>query len=219
GFPAEQVIKTGSPMFEVLHFYKDKIAASDVVARLNLTKEKYFVVSSHREENVDSEPRLRKIADIIYKVCEKYNYPIIFSTHPRTRKQLENFKIELHPLVHTLKPLGFFDYIQLQKESYCVISDSGTITEEASILNFPAINLRDVHERPEGMEEGVAIMTGLNPIRVLESIPITVNVERGESRSIQLVSDYYAPSVSDKVLKIILSYTDFVRRRVWKEYE
>jgi len=219
GFPAEQVIKTGSPMFEVLNFYQDKIASSEILARLNLTKQKYFVVSSHREENVDAEPRLRKIAEVLHKVCDKYNYPIIFSTHPRTQKRLNAFGIKLHPLVQNLKPLGFFDYIQLQKESYCVISDSGTITEEASILNFPAINLRDVHERPEGMEEGVAIMTGLNPKRVLESIPVSVDCERGEKRSVQLVNDYFAPSVSDKVLKIILSYTSFVKQRVWKEYE
>lgn len=219
GFPAEQVIKTGSPMFEVLNFYSKKIENSDVIERLTLENKKYFVVSSHREENVDTEPRLRKIAEVLAKVCEKYNYPIIFSTHPRTRKRLDSFGIELHPLIQTLKPLGFFDYIKLQKDAYCVISDSGTITEEASILNFPAINLRDVHERPEGMEEGVAIITGLNPQRVLESIPVVVSMNRGENRSVQIVNDYFAPGVSDKVLKIILSYTNFIKQRVWKEYE
>ncbi len=219
GFPAEQIIKTGSPMYEVLNYYKEKIESSDIVERLSLESDKYFVVSSHREENVDAEARLRKIADILSKVCVKYNYPIIFSTHPRTRKKLDSFGIKLHPLIQTLKPLGFFDYIQLQKKSYCVISDSGTISEEASILNFPAINLRDVHERPEGMEEGVAIMTGLNTERVLESIPVAISMERSERRSIPLVSDYFAPGVSDKVLKIILSYTNFIKQRVWKEYE
>lgn len=219
GFPAEQIIKTGSPMYEVLNFYKEKIKHSDVINRLSLEKNKYFVVSSHREENVDSEPRLRKIAEVLSGVCEKYQFPIIFSTHPRTRKRLDSFGIELHPLIQTLKPLGFFDYIKLQKEAYCVISDSGTITEEASILNFPAINLRDVHERPEGMEEGVAIMTGLNLERVLESIPVAISMERGKQRSVPLVSDYFAPEVSDKVLKIILSYTNFIKQRVWKEYE
>ena len=219
GFPAEQVIKTGSPMFEVLNFYAEKIENSDVIERLMLENNKYFVVSSHREENVDTEPRLRKIAEVLSGVCEKYKSPIIFSTHPRTRKRLDSFGIELHPLIQTLKPLGFFDYIKLQKEAYCVISDSGTITEEASILNFPAINLRDVHERPEGMEEGVAIMTGLNPLRVMESIPVVVSMNRGEHRSVQIVNDYFAPGVSDKVLKIILSYTNFIKQRVWKEYE
>ncbi len=219
GFPAEQIIKTGSPMFEVLDFYKDKIASSDALERLDLVKGKYFVVSSHREENVDSESRLRKIADILGQICETYQFPIIFSTHPRTRKKLEAFGIELHPLIQSLKPLGFFDYIKLQQEAFCVISDSGTITEESSILNFPAINLREVHERPEGMEEGVAIMTGLNVTRVQEAIPVATTMERGEKRSVKLVDDYYAPSVSDKVLKIIFSYTDFINQRVWKKYE
>lgn len=219
GFPAEQIIKTGSPMFEVLDFYKDKINQSDAIKRLGLEKEKYFVISSHREENVDSEIRLRKIANILAQICEKYQLPIILSTHPRTKKKLEAFDIELHPLVQSLKPLGFFDYIKLQREAFCVISDSGTITEESSILNFPAINLREVHERPEGMEEGVAIMTGLNVTRVLEAILITTTMERGEKRSVKLVDDYYAPFVSDKVLKIILSYTDFINQRVWKKYE
>jgi len=219
GFPAEQIIKTGSPLYEVLSYYKWKIEASDVLDRLSLENSKYFVVSMHREENVDAEPRLRKIAGILSRMAEKYNFPIIFSTHPRTRKRIDSYGIELHPLIHTLKPLGFSDYIRLQKEAYCVISDSGTITEEASILNFPAINLRDVHERPEGMEEGVAIMTGLSPERVLESIRVAVSMERGEKRSVQLVADYYAPNVSDKVLKIILSYTDFVKRRIWRENE
>jgi UDP-N-acetylglucosamine 2-epimerase (non-hydrolysing) len=206
-------------MFEVLDFYSGKIKNSEVLERLSLEENKYFVVSSHREENVDTEFRLRKIAEILSEVCEKYQFPIIFSTHPRTRKRLDSFGIELHPLIQTLKPLGFFDYIALQKKAYCVISDSGTITEEASILNFPAINLRDVHERPEGMEEGVVLMTGLNVTRVLESIPVAVSMDRGENRSIKLVDDYDAPGVSDKVLKIILSYTNFIKQRVWKEYE
>ena len=219
GFPAEQIIKTGSPMFEVLDFYKDKIASSDALERFGLEKRKYFVVSSHREENVDTEVRLKKIVDILAQLCETHQYPIIFSTHPRTRKKLEAYKIELHPLIQSMKPLGFFDYIKLQQEAFCVISDSGTITEESSILNFPAINLREVHERPEGMEEGVAIMTGLNVTRVQEAIPVATTMERGEKRSVKLVDDYYAPSVSDKVLKIIFSYTDFINQRVWKKYE
>jgi UDP-N-acetylglucosamine 2-epimerase len=220
GFPAEQVIKTGSPMYEVLHYYKEKINASDILTRLLLEKERYFVVSSHREENVDSEKALRKIAAILEQLCEVYKYPVIFSTHPRTQKRLAQFKIQLHPLVRNLKPLGFLDYIQLQQQAFCVVSDSGTITEESSIMNFPAINLREVHERPEGMEEGAVIMTGLDAANVLSSIPIATEMKRGvDNRSIQLVSDYYAPNVSDKVTKVILSYTGFVKRRVWREYE
>jgi UDP-N-acetylglucosamine 2-epimerase len=162
---------------------------------------------------------LKKIAIILEKVCEKYDFPIILSTHPRTQKKLDTYGIKLHPNVQMMKPLGFFDYIKLQQNAFCVISDSGTITEESSILNFPAINLRDVHERPEGMEEGVAIMTGLSESRVLEAIPVAASMKTEGLRSIELVSDYHAPGVSDKVLKIILSYTDFVKRRVWKEYE
>jgi UDP-N-acetyl-L-fucosamine synthase len=216
GFPADQVIKTGSPMYEVLDYYKDKINSSQVINQLNLKEGEYFVVSTHREENVDSESRLNKIATLLNAVCEQYKHPIIFSTHPRTKKRLEAFGVKLHPLINSLKPLGFLDYIKLQQQAYCVISDSGTITEEASIMNFPAINMREVHERPEGMEEGVVIMTGLNSVRVLEAIPLAVNMQKGVSRSIQLVNDYYAPGLSEKVVKIILSYTDFVKRRTWK---
>ncbi len=219
GFPAEQVIKTGSPMYEVLEFYKENIKDSGVLERLHLESRKYFVVSTHREENVDEEKRLGAIVDILNKLCEKYNLPIILSTHPRTRKRLVSFGIQLHPLVQAMKPLGFFDYIKLQTDAYCVISDSGTITEESSILNFPAINMRESHERPEGMEEGVAIMTGLVVKRVLEAIPVSVSMKTGNERSVQLVSDYFSPNVSDKVLKIILSYTDFIKRRVWQVYE
>jgi UDP-N-acetylglucosamine 2-epimerase len=219
GFPADQIIKTGSPMYEVLTYYKEKIESSDALARLAVEKRRYFVMSTHREENVDAEHRLKKIAIILEKVCEKYDFPIILSTHPRTQKKLDKYGIKLHPNVQMMKPLGFFDYIKLQQNAFCVISDSGTITEESSIMNFPAINLRDVHERPEGMEEGVAIMTGLSESRVLEAIPVAASMKTEGLRSIELVSDYYAPGVSDKVLKIILSYTDFVKRRVWKEYE
>lgn len=215
GFPADQVIKTGSPMYEVLEFYKTQIQRSDVLKRLKLKSKNFFLISTHREENVDKVESLSKIADILNEIAEKYQFPVIFSTHPRTRKKLDEYNILLHSNVQSLKPLGFFDYVKLQQESYCVISDSGTLTEEASILNFPAINLREVHERPEGMEEGVAIMTGLNKTRVFESIPIAVNL-RNAGGNIKLVDDYYAPDVSDKVLKIIFSYTDFVKRRVWR---
>ena len=216
GFPADQIIKTGSPMFEVLDYYKSKIDNSDVLSRLKIKAGEYFVVSTHREENVDTKDNLEKIASILDAICEKYKFPIILSTHPRTQKKLDAFNIKLHSLVQNLKPLGFFDYVQLQKQSFCVVSDSGTITEESSILNFPALNMREVHERPEGMEEGVVIMTGLNRERVLESIPISVGQKRGLDRSIKLVDDYHAPNVSDKVVRIIFSYTDFVKRRVWR---
>lgn len=219
GFPPEQIIKTGSPMFEVLNYYRDKIAKSDALSRLQLKKQEYFVVSTHREENVDAEDLLRKIASLLSAVAEKYQFPIILSTHPRTQKMLDAYGIKLHPLVRSLKPLGFVDYVYLQQNAFCVISDSGTISEESSILNFPAINMREVHERPEGMEEAVAIMTGLSEKRVMESIPVAVSMKRGAERSIQLVQDYSAPGVSDKVVKIILSYTDFIKRRIWYQDE
>ena len=215
GYPAEQIIKTGSPMYEVLDFYKTKISGSDALKRMGLDDYKYFVVSTHREENVDSEVRLRKIASTLASVAEKYKFPIILSTHPRTQKRLDAYGITLHPLVRPLKPLGFIHYVKLQQNAFCVISDSGTVTEESSILNFPALNLREAHERPEGMEEGAVIMTGLSEKRVLEAIPVAISMKRGLVRSIQIVEDYYAPGVSDKVVKIILSYTDFINRRVW----
>lgn len=215
GFPPEQVIKTGSPMYEVLDYYHDLIEASDVRTRLHLEDNKYFVVSAHREENVDERERIEKIAKILNVLCERYLYPIIFSTHPRTRKRLDSYGIKLHGLVKTMKPLGFPDYVNLQQHAFCVISDSGTITEESSILNFPALNLRESHERPEGMEEGVAIMTGLSEDRVLEGIPVAVAQKRKLVRSLEMVSDYHAPNVSEKVLRIILSYTDYIRQRVW----
>jgi len=219
GFPPEQIIKTGSPMYEVLDYYREKISRSDALKRLGLKDQQYFIVSTHREENVDDEGRLRRIASILSSLAEKYQFPIILSTHPRTQKRLDAYGIKLHPLVRSLKPLGFIDYVKLQQNAYCVISDSGTITEESSILNFPAINLREVHERPEGMEEAVAIMTGLSGKRVLESIPIAISMKRGPERSIPLVHDYFAPGVSDKVVKIILSYTDFIKRRIWYQDE
>lgn len=219
GFPPEQIIKTGSPMFEVLEYYREKISASGALNRLGLIDQQYFVVSTHREENVDAEDRLRKIASILSSLAEKYQFPIILSTHPRTQKRLSTYAIQLHPLVRSLKPLGFIDYVKLQKHAFCVISDSGTITEESSILNFPAINLREVHERPEGMEEAVAILTGLSEKRVMESIPVAISMKRGEERSVNLVQDYSAPDVSDKVVKIILSYTDFINRRIWYRHE
>lgn len=217
GFPADQVIKTGSPMFEILEYYKEKITSSDALLRLGLLDCKYFVVSAHREENVDAKDRLQKVAAILHSICEQYKLPVIFSTHPRTQIKLDAYQIKLHPLVQVLKPLGFFDYVKLQQHSFCVISDSGTITEEASIMNFPAITIRDVHERPEGMEEGVVIMTGLSETRVLDAIPIITALKRGQHRSTELVQDYNSAGVSDKVLKIILSYTGFINDRTWKK--
>lgn len=219
GFPAEQIIKTGSPMFEVLDYYKESISKSDVLSRLDIKNQQYFVVSVHREENVDDEKRLNKVVATLSAIAETYQFPIILSTHPRTRKRLDSYGIQLHPLVQSLKPLGFVDYVHLQQHAFCVVSDSGTISEEASILNFPAINLREAHERPEGMEEAVVIMTGLSEKRVLESIPVAISMSRGDERSIEMVSDYYAPGVSDKVVKIILGYTDFIKRRVWYQNE
>jgi UDP-N-acetylglucosamine 2-epimerase (non-hydrolysing) len=219
GFPAEQIIKTGSPMYEVLEYYREKINASDALVRMGLKEQQYFVVSTHREENVDAEGRLNKTAAILSAVAEKYQLPIILSTHPRTQKRLDTYSIKLHPLVRSLKPLGFIDYVKLQQNAFCVISDSGTITEESSVLNFPALNLREVHERPEGMEEAVAIMTGLSVKRVMESIPVAISMKRGAERSIPIVQDYLAPNVSEKVVKIILSYTDFIKRRVWYQDE
>ena len=216
GFPPDQIIKTGSPMYEVLCYYKDKINASRVLSSLELKEQNYFVISTHREENVDAEQSLRKIEKVINAICEEYKLPVILSTHPRTRKKLETYKVAFNPLVRTLKPLGFLDYIKLQQNAFCVISDSGTITEEASIMNFPAVNMREVHERPEGMEEGVAIMTGLNEQNILDAICVATKMSRGATRTIRLVSDYDAPFVSDKVTKIILSYTNFINRKVWK---
>ena len=219
GFPSDQIIKIGSPMYEVLTYYNDQILNSNVISRLGLENKKYFVISTHREENVDTKKRLEKIFEILESVSAKYNFPVILSTHPRTQKKIDSFGIKLNKNIQMMKPLGFFDYIKLQQNSFCVISDSGTITEESSIMNFPAINLRDVHERPEGMEEGVVIMTGLSVERVLDSIPVSVCIKSDGQRSTNLVNDYFAPDLSDKVLKIILSYTDFVKRRVWKENE
>jgi UDP-N-acetylglucosamine 2-epimerase len=219
GFPADQIIKIGSPMYEVLTYYSDQILNSNVISRLGLENKKYFVISTHRQENVDTKKRLEKIFEILESISAKYDFPLILSTHPRTQKKIDSFGIKLNKNIQMMKPLGFFDYIKLQQNSFCVISDSGTITEESSIMNFPAINLRDVHERPEGMEEGVVIMTGLSVERVLDSIPVSVCIKSDGLRPANLVNDYFAPDLSDKVLKIILSYTDFIKRRVWKENE
>ena len=217
GFPADQIIKTGSPMKEVLDYYKNGIDQSKVLANLGLVKNNYFVISSHREENVDSEKNLTKLINTLNLMAERFNKPIIFSTHPRTRKRLESLSLEISPLIELCKPFGFLDYVKLQCEAICTLSDSGTISEESSILNFPALNLREVHERPEGFEEGAVMMVGNNFDRIIQGLNILQNQNRGEKRDIDIVNDYDVKNVSLKVLRIIQSYTDFVNRKVWKK--
>ncbi|WP_408098765.1 non-hydrolyzing UDP-N-acetylglucosamine 2-epimerase [Peredibacter sp. HCB2-198] len=217
-FPPDRLIKTGSPMFEVLNFYREGIEKSDVLTRLGLEENKYFVVSAHREENIDSEVNLNKLVNALNSIAEKYNQPIIVSTHPRTQKKFNEKGVKFHPMVRLLKPLGFKDYNLLQVKSHAVLSDSGTITEESSILNFPALNIREAHERPEGMEEGAVMMVGLETDRILQGLSILESQSRGEARNLRLVEDYSMPNVSDKVLRIVQSYTDYVNRTVWKKY-
>lgn len=217
GLPADRIIKTGSPMFEVLNSFRDRIDASDVLARLELTPREYFVVSAHREENIDSEINLVKLGAILNGIAERCGKRIIVSTHPRTRKRIEAKGLKFHENVELLKPLGFIDYVHLQKHAYAVLSDSGTITEESSILNFPALNIREAHERPEGMEEASVMMTGLELDRVLQGLAVLESQERDEARTLRQVEDYCMPNVSDKVLRIILSYTDYVNRVVWRK--
>lgn len=218
GLPADQVIKTGSPMFEVLHHYKAIIEASDVLERLDLKEHQYFIVSAHREENINSDQNFLDLVEMLNAVAEKYQYPVIVSTHPRTRKRIEQLNVKFHPLVQLLKPLGFSDYNKLQLSAKATLSDSGTINEESSILNFPALNLRQAHERPEGMEEAVVMMVGLTAERILQGLDILDHQPRGEERLLRLVADYSMPNVSEKVARIILSYTDYVNRVVWKKY-
>ena len=218
GLPADQVIKTGSPMFEVLHHYKAKIEASDVLERLGLKEHQYFIVSAHREENINSDQNFLDLVEMLNAVAEKYQYPVIVSTHPRTRKRIEQLNVEFHPLVQLLKPLGFSDYNKLQLSAKATLSDSGTINEESSILNFPALNLRQAHERPEGMEEAAVMMVGLTAERILQGLDILDHQSRGEERMLRLVADYSMPNVSEKVARIILSYTDYINRVVWKKY-
>lgn len=218
GLPADRVIKTGSPMFEVLNHYRDGIDASDVLERLGLEPGKFFVVSAHREENVDSDTNFLKLVDVLNTVAEQFDLPVIVSTHPRTQKRVTAMGVTFHGNVRLLKPLGFKDYNKLQLEAKAVLSDSGTISEEASILNFPALNIREAHERPEGMEEAAAMMVGLETERVLQGLSILESQARGETRSLRLVEDYSMPNVSDKVVRILHSYTDYVNRVVWKRY-
>ena len=216
GFPPDQIVVTGSPMREILDSHRAKIDGSDVVSRLGLTPEAYFVVSAHREENVDSDSTFARLVDVVNKVAECYGQPIIFSTHPRTRKRLEATGVALHPLVQALKPLGFSDYVKLQMMARATLSDSGTISEESAILNFPALNIREVHERPEAMEEAAVIMTGLDADRVLGGLAIIADQPRGDTRLLELPHDYAPKNVSEKVLRVIQSYTGFVNRVVWR---
>ncbi|MBS4059989.1 MAG: UDP-N-acetyl glucosamine 2-epimerase, partial [Bacteroidetes bacterium] len=231
GLPADRVIKTGSPMYEVLQHYLPKIEKSDVLQRLKLKKEKFFVVSAHREENINSEKNFFGLIESLSQIAEKYSYPIIVSTHPRTRKKLEQLKDagtvpitigmksvpKINPLIQFMKPLGFSDYNALQMNAYAVLSDSGTISEESSILNFRALNIRDAHERPEAMEETSVMMVGMNPERILQGL-VQLQVQKtGEVRNFWQVGDYSMPNVSEKVVRIILSYTDYIKRVVWGE--
>ncbi len=241
GLPADRIIKTGSPMNEVLHHYLPKIRQSDILQRLGLEKEKYFVVSAHREENINSEKNFFHLVEILNLIAERYGFPVIVSTHPRTRKMIEEKQVQFHPSVQLMKPMGFSDYNWLQINAYAVLSDSGTISEESSILNFRALNIREAHERPEAMEEASVMMVGLNPERVMQGLvqlqdQITSTNQINESthqrindltnqqinkstnkQSFRPVSDYTMPNVSDKVVRIIISYTDYVKRVVWGE--
>ena len=216
GLPPDQIIKTGSPMREVIEYYLPKIKASKILSTLKLQAQKYFVVSSHREENVDSPANLTKFVQLLNQVAERYQEPVVVSTHPRTRIRLEQLNIPVNPLIQFLKPFGFFDYVHLQMHAHCVLSDSGTISEESSILNFPALNLREAHERPEGFEEAAVMLVGLNPERVLQGIEIVKDQPRGQERLLNIVQSYAPQNLSDKILRIILSYTDFVQRKTWK---
>ena len=218
GLRPDQIIKTGSPMFEVLNFYRQKIEDSKVLTTLNLKENEYFVVSAHREENVNSDKNFLDMVDMLNAVAEQYQLPVIVSTHPRTRKRIEEMGIEFNPLIQLLKPLGFSDYNKLQLSAKATLSDSGTINEESSILNFPALNLRQAHERPEGMEEAAVMMVGLTAERVLQGLDILERQDRGDKRTLRLVEDYSMPNVAEKVARIILSYTDYVNRVVWKKY-
>lgn len=217
GLRPDRIIKTGSPMFEVLKDYMPKVEKSQILEKLDLKKNNYFVVSAHREENIASEEKFFNLVEILNSIAEKYNMPIVVSTHPRTRKMIEKHGIEFHQNVKLMKPMGLSDYLALQINSYAVLSDSGTISEESSILNFKALNIREAHERPEAMEEASVMMVGLNPERVYQGLIQLESQNVGEIRNFRPVSDYSMPNVSDKVVRIILSYTDYIKRVVWSE--
>lgn len=218
GLPPDQVIKTGSPMFEVLTHYRAQIDASNVLQRLKLAPETYYVVSAHREENIQSNSSFNKLCSLLNSLAQEHNIPVIVSTHPRTRARIDSAGSKFHPHVLLMKPLGFHDYNHLQLHAKAVLSDSGTINEEASILNFPALNLRDSHERPEGMEEAAVMMVGLDQVRVRQGLAILADQPRGNRRGLCMVNDYKVPNVSDKIVRILHSYTDYVNRVVWKMY-
>ena len=217
GLPADRIIKTGSPMFEVLNHYLPQIEASDVLNKLNLQEGQFFVVSAHREENINSEKNFRGLMTSLNAIAEKYRFPIIVSTHPRTKNMIEKMGIEMREEVQFLKPLGFHDYNALQKKAYAVLSDSGTISEESSILNFRALNIRQAHERPEAMEEASVMMVGLSPERIMQGLTQVLQQEVGTTRNFRPVSDYSMPNVSQKMVRIIISYTDYIKRTVWSE--
>lgn len=218
GLPPDQIVKTGSPMFEVLNFYRPQITKSKVLIQLDLQEEKFFVVSAHREENIEPEKSFAKLTAVLNAVAEDHHLPVIVSTHPRTQKRIDATGVKFHPMVRLMKPLGFHDYIYLQMNAKAVLSDSGTINEESSILNFPALNLREAHERPEGMEEAAVMMVGLEVERVRQGLSILQSQPRGPQLGLRLVADYSMPNVSEKVVRIIHSYTDYVKRVVWKQY-
>lgn len=217
GLSPDRVIKTGSPMYEVLDKFLDKIEASDVLTKLNIKKHEFFVVSSHREENISNPKNFKGLIDSLNQIAETYNYPIIVSTHPRTRNMLNDKNLKTHKNIQFLKPLGFSDYNALQMYSFAVLSDSGTISEESSILNFHALNIRDAHERPEAMEEASVMMVGLNPERIMQGLAALKVQERSFKRNFREVSDYSMPNVSEKIVRIILSYTDYINRVVWSK--
>lgn len=217
GLPADRIIKTGSPMFEVLNHYLPEIQKSDVLRRLGLKEHQYFVVSSHREENINSEKNFSGLMKSLNLIAEKYDYPIIVSTHPRTRKMIENKNIQMHEKVRFLKPMGFNDYNALQMKSYAVLSDSGTISEESSILNFRALNIRDAHERPEAMEEASVMMVGMNSERIIQGLTQLQYQKTAVERNFRQVADYSMPNVSEKIVRIIISYVDYIKRVVWSE--
>ncbi len=216
GLQPDRVIKTGSPMFEVLNHFMPKIKESDILQKLNLEKYKYFVVSAHREENINSNQNFNRLFSTLNKMSEQFGFPIIVSTHPRTRNKIEESKTQLNPLIRLEKPFGMSDYVALQCHAKAVLSDSGTITEESSILNFPALNIREAHERPEGMEETTVMMVGLNPDRIFQGLQL-IGEEDHSTRKYRLVSDYSMPNVSDKIVRIIISYTDYIKRVIWNE--
>lgn len=214
GFPADRIIKTGSPIFEVLDAYNKEIEASTILSKLKLNKESYFLVSAHREENINSKNFLKLVISL-NEIAEKYQLPIIVSTHPRTRNKIEETGAEFHSLIQLMKPMGFHDYNNLQKNAKAVLSDSGTISEESSIMNFPALNIREAHERPEAMEEASVMMVGLSPQRIMQGLLVLEKQESGKKRTLRPVSDYSMPNVSDKIVRIIISYTDYINRVVW----